>query len=101
MLTPPIRILALITEGFGGYGGISQYNRDFLTALSHDGTVAEIVVVPRLGCATKEMLPVRIRQEAPILNKIAYAARAMAEAAKKAPFDLIFCGHIAHSPLAA
>ncbi len=29
-----MRILALVTDAFGGYGGIAQYNRDFLAALS-------------------------------------------------------------------
>src|SRR5215831_19941933 len=95
-----VRILALITEGFGGYGGISQYNRDFLTALSHVGPVAEIVVLSRLGDATKETLPSRIRQEVPI-GKITYAARAIAAVAMQPPFNLVFCGHISLSPLAA
>ena len=27
-----LRVLALVTDAFGGYGGIAQYNRDFLSA---------------------------------------------------------------------
>ena len=96
-----IRILALITDGFGGQGGISQYNRDFLTALSHADHVNEIVVIPRLGEAEQKALPARVRQQAPIFNKIGYASYAMSIAAMRGPFDLVFCGHILHAALAA
>jgi phosphatidylinositol alpha-1,6-mannosyltransferase len=99
-MTHHIRILALITDGFGGQGGISQYNRDLLTALSDADAVDEIVVVPRLGQAEQEVLPVRVRQQAPVFNKIGYSLCAMGVAAKKGPFHLVFCGHISHSPLA-
>jgi phosphatidylinositol alpha-1,6-mannosyltransferase len=44
---------------------------------------------------------VRIRQQAPIFNKIGYSSYAMSVAAIKGPFDLVFCGHILHSALAA
>jgi phosphatidylinositol alpha-1,6-mannosyltransferase len=96
-----IRILALITDGFGGQGGISQYNRDLLTALSQADSVGEIVVIPRLGQAKRETLPVRVRQQAPIFNKIGYPLRAMGVAVMEGPFDLVFCGHISHASLAA
>ena len=71
-MTHHMRILALITDGFGGQGGISQYNRDFLTALSDADPVGEIVVVPRLGQARQDVLPVRVRQQPPVFNKILY-----------------------------
>src|SRR5215510_1220593 len=80
-MTHHIRILALITDGFGGQGGISQYNRDFLTALSQTDSVGEIVVAPRLGRAKQEALPVRVRQQTPIFNKIGYSLCAMGVAA--------------------
>ena len=100
-MTQPIRILALITDGFGGQGGISQYNRDLLTALSDTDNVGEIVVLPRLGQAGQQGLPARVRQQAPIFNKVKYSLSAMTVATMKGPFDLVFCGHILHAPLAA
>ena len=30
-----LRVLALVTDAFGGHGGIAQYNRDFLSALAN------------------------------------------------------------------
>jgi phosphatidyl-myo-inositol dimannoside synthase len=100
-MTQPIRILALITDGFGGQGGIAQYNRDLLTALSDADTVGEIVVLPRQGQAGQLGLPARVRQQAPIFNKVKYSLSAMTVAGMKGPFDLVFCGHILHAPLAA
>ena len=31
MVEPSLRVLALVTDAFGGRGGIAQYNRDFLS----------------------------------------------------------------------
>src|SRR5262245_45220130 len=43
-----MRILVLVTDAFGGHGGIAKFNRDLLQALcSHPG-VAEVVAIPRL-----------------------------------------------------
>jgi phosphatidylinositol alpha-1,6-mannosyltransferase len=100
-MTTHARILALMTDGFGGRGGIAQYNRDLLTALSRAGSVGEIVVVPRLGAAVRETLPPGVRQLPPVFNKIGYALRAVAAASTQGPFDVVLCGHIAHAPLAA
>jgi hypothetical protein len=38
-------ILALVTDAFGGRGGIAQYNRDFLAAFA--SAESEVVVLPR------------------------------------------------------
>ena len=39
--------LALVTDAFGGHGGIAQYNRDFLEAIAEGGVVSSITVLPR------------------------------------------------------
>ena len=44
-----LRILALVTDGFGGSGGIAQYNRDFLSALARCDRVGDVIVLPRLS----------------------------------------------------
>lgn len=100
-MTRRVRILALVTDAFGGYGGIAEYNRQFLTALSQVSFVEEIVVLPRHGQAKQETLPSRVRQLPAAFNKAAYAFSAVNLAVKNGPFDLVFCGHIAHSALAA
>ena len=100
-VTKRARILALMTDGFGGHGGIAQYNHDLLRALSQADSVAEIVVVPRLGQASPDVLPPKVRQLPATFNKIGYSLRALGAAAAQGPFDVVLCGHIAHAPLAA
>ncbi len=96
-----MRVLALITDGFGGHGGISQYNRDLLTALSAADFVREVVVLPRLGQVRDVELPARILQQPPVFNWMGYSMCALNLAIRKRPFDLVFCGHISHAPLGA
>ena len=95
-----MRILALVTEAFGGYGGIAQYNRDFLTALAQSKAVREIIVLPRIGYGSAPEAAAKIRQLAPVRSKAAYVVAACASA-RRTSFDLFFCGHINTAPLAA
>ena len=52
-----MNLLALVTDAFGGQGGIAQYNRDLLTALSADRSAGRILVIPRHGSAAGSELP--------------------------------------------
>ncbi|MEO0550753.1 MAG: glycosyltransferase family 4 protein [Pseudomonadota bacterium] len=93
-----MKVLALVTEAFGGKGGIARYNCDFLTALSAYPPVTEIDVLPRLATPT-ELLPARIKQTKPVFGRMAYTALATTYAIRKQP-DLVFNGHLYHSALA-
>ncbi len=93
-----MRALALVTDAFGGYGGIAQYNRDFLSALAASSSIRDIHVLPRVGVADGE-LPSKIRQDPPVPARSAYAAQTLSIIARE-PFDLVFCGHLYHAPLA-
>jgi len=95
-----MRVLALVTEAFGGYGGIAQYNRDLLGALSASDLISEIVVLPRLGDGSHGRLPDKVEQRAPIAHRSLYSLEALRLATLKGSFDLIFCGHLYLSPLA-
>ena len=44
-----MRILALVTDAFGGHGGIAQYNRDLTTALGTLGNIQSVHILPRHG----------------------------------------------------
>lgn len=89
------KILALVTEAFGGGGGIAQYNRDVLTAWA---PVAKIVVLPRNGDAG-EGGPPGLEQFAPSPGRVIYALRALAMALADRP-EIVFCGHLYMAPLA-
>ena len=96
-----MRTLALVTDAFGGYGGVSRYNQAFLRALAGlDGTT-EILVVPREGEAPAHGLPAHLAQLPPTPAKSAYIARVLSIAARRPGYDLLFCGYITMAPLAA
>lgn len=98
-----LRYLALVSDAFGGFGGIAQYNRDFLTALSASKACAEIVVLPRLAAPAAAAPPraSRIRQLAPRPRRASYSLAAFRTARGLGPFDAVFCGHLLMAPLAA
>jgi phosphatidylinositol alpha-1,6-mannosyltransferase len=98
-VTGGIALLALVTDAFGGRGGIAQYNRDFLTALVETGTISSITVVPR-HAPDGFTSPALIRQLPPRPHRIRYAVAAVA-AALSSPVDVVFCGHLHMAPLAA
>ncbi len=95
-----MRILCLMTDAFGGRGGIAQYNRDFLNALSGIEKVDKVIVLPRLAADEEFQLPEKIVQLKPVFHPAAYSLRALWISLTRGPFDLIFCGHIRMSLLA-
>ncbi len=96
-----MRVLALITDGFGARGGIARYNQALLSALAGLENVEDVLVVPRFGDAAGEQLPPHLRQLPASAGKAAYLARVLAVAVRRPPFDLLFCGHIYMAALAA
>lgn len=95
----PPTMLAVVTDAFGGRGGIAQYNRDFLGALAETGAVSSITVLPRQA-PDPLLLPERIEQTPARLGWIGYSIAALRTALLR-PVDLVFCGHLFMAPLAA
>lgn len=93
-----MRILALVGDAYGGFGGISRYNRDLFDALAGSSHVEEIVILPRQ--AGPASLPAKVRQLSPSPRRAIYAVRAFALALFGARYDVIFCGHLFMAPLA-
>ena len=94
-----MRILALVTDAFGGSGGIAQYNRDLMTALSSAGEVESIHILPRLAPGPLVDLPKKAWQAKPTFGRMLYALKAFGEAVRTKP-DLLICGHLFMAPLA-
>jgi phosphatidylinositol alpha-1,6-mannosyltransferase len=92
-------MLALVTDAFGGRGGIAQYNRDLLGALAGTGAVSSIRVFPRLAPDPVET-PSGIIQDPPRRDRVRYAIAALRVALTKRA-DVIFCGHLYMAPLCA
>jgi phosphatidylinositol alpha-1,6-mannosyltransferase len=91
-------MLALVTDAYGGRGGIAQYNRDFFGALAEVG-LSSITVLPRQAPGssvmhqTVEQLPARA-------GRFAYSVAAVRTAFFQT-VDVVFCGHLFMAPLAA
>jgi phosphatidylinositol alpha-1,6-mannosyltransferase len=96
-----LRVLALVTDAFGGHGGIAQYNRDFLSALAGCQGIDEIIVLPRAGEERPGKIPAKVRQLTPIKSKLAYSLAALRLRQTHSPTNVIFCGHAFMAPLAA
>lgn len=93
------RILALVTDAFGGYGGIAQYNRDLMTALSASSVVDDVVVLPRIAPGQPGTLPAKVRQVPAVAGRIAYSLAAVRHALSSRP-TIVLCGHLFHINLA-
>jgi phosphatidylinositol alpha-1,6-mannosyltransferase len=88
-----LRILAIVTEAYGGHGGIAQYNRDLVDALCSNAAVESVRILPRLTPAAATRAPDKARQRRPIFSRAAYAMNALGEVARSRP-DLLICGHL-------
>jgi phosphatidylinositol alpha-1,6-mannosyltransferase len=95
-----LRILVLATDAFGGYGGISQYNRDLITALNNSPQATEIDVLVRLGKGHPPPVLTKVRQSSPMHSRSLYAIKALSTALRQPP-DLVISAHLYHGPLAA
>lgn len=91
---PGRRVLALVSDAFGGYGGIAQFNRDFIAALAACPLTGSILVIPRTGSVTNDRLPPKVRQLVPPHGRVGYAATALQHVRDGAAFDVVFCGHL-------
>jgi len=94
------RILALVTDAFGGFGGIAQYNRDLLKALAALPGVDAVHVLPRLAPDDPEPLHSSIHQHEAIFSRPMYSAAALWLAIRTRP-TIVFNGHILHGPLSS
>ena len=98
-MKPSPTMLALVTDAFGGRGGIAQYNRDFLGALADTRAVSSITVLPR-HAPDRPSVPEKIEQTIARPGRIAYSVAALRTALLR-PIDIVFCGHLFMAPLAA
>src|SRR5882672_7429060 len=96
-----VSVLALVTDAFGGVGGIARYNRDILNALARCAGNRRVVVLPRHGSADQSGPPPGVRQLPPKQGKLIYALAAFHAALTEGPFEAVFCGHLHMAPLGA
>ncbi len=96
-----MRVLALVSDAFGGQGGIAQYNRDLLGALCSYAGVTEVVAVTRRSPLPREPLPPKLTYVTSGVNgKLRYLLAVLRCLVAAGPYELICCGHLFLLPLA-
>src|SRR5437867_7952266 len=93
MPSQDLRLLVLLTDAFGGHGGIAKFNRDLLNAVCSYPKPTEVVALPRIIEHRAERLPLNLKYVTEAANsKAGYAIQAL-KAIGINP-QLIICGHI-------
>jgi glycosyltransferase involved in cell wall biosynthesis len=94
-------VLALVTDAYGGTGGIAQYNRDFLESIAAHPTIDEVVVVPRVIARELQPLPAKVKHLAASAgSKLKFLRTVASLSQSTGAFDLVVCGHVNLLPAA-
>jgi glycosyltransferase involved in cell wall biosynthesis len=94
------RILALLTDAYGGNGGIAKFNRDLLGALSGMPACRGLTAFPRLMPNPPGPLPAGLKYNlAGLGSKTQYAWAILRHVLADRPYGFIVCGHINLVPL--
>lgn len=90
-----MRILCLVTDGFGGQGGIALHCRHILGALCASGRVETVHALPRVKPRYSEELPDKLRYLDTSANSpLEYALALAKESALSRRWNLVLCEHI-------
>jgi glycosyltransferase involved in cell wall biosynthesis len=104
---PKLRVFVLLTDGFGGFGGIAKFNRDFLTALCSHERVEQVLALTRLMPHAPEPLPDKLIYDTSglggkkkFLRAVLTKAKAFGKANGHGTQNVIICAHIHLLPAA-
>jgi len=102
-----LRLFVLLTDGFGGFGGIAKFNRDFLAALCSHNRVEQVTALPRIMPNAPEALPPKLTHVICGLGGKRRYVQAVIQNAKKFRADnhsggqsVVICAHIHLLPAA-
>jgi phosphatidylinositol alpha-1,6-mannosyltransferase len=94
------RALALVTDAYGGRGGIAQAARDIIAALAKCENISMVEVLPRKAPDPVSETPAKICQLMPSAGRLRFTVRSMRRVWSARP-DIVFCNHLYMAPLAA
>ena len=94
--------LVLLSDAFGGHGGIAKFNRDLLHALCAYPGLEGVTAIPRIMPHAPESMPSNLKYITGGLNSKSRYARTLLRylAGRGRDTDLIVCGHINLLPFA-
>jgi phosphatidylinositol alpha-1,6-mannosyltransferase len=97
-----LNIVMLLTDGYGGIGGIAKFNRDFLQALDSCVNVERIHVFPRLiPQSFEEPIPESVVYDRKAARgKLAFVSRLSTHVLRSDRNNLVICGHLHLLPAA-
>lgn len=96
-----LHVLALVTDAYGGHGGIAKFNRDLLGSLCSLASVAKVVALPRIIPEPIGSLPQKLIYVTDAAkNKFSYGWTLLKQLRRATTPNLIVCGHINLLPLA-
>src|SRR5947209_2543843 len=94
-------IVVLLTDGFGGFGGIAKFNRDLLCALAACPGVDGVHAIPRLIPEKTQPVPSKILHDsAAAKGALHYVFRAICAIVRRQRIDIVLCAHLHLLPLA-
>ncbi len=101
-MTNSLGVLMLLTDGFGGLGGIAKFNRDFLRALDACALVQRVHALPRLvPQPIEEAIPEAVVYDRKAAyGPLAFLWRLALHAWRDERIDLVVCGHLHLLPAA-
>jgi glycosyltransferase involved in cell wall biosynthesis len=96
-----MKVLALVSDAFGGHGGIALYNRNVLSALCEHPQRPEVVAIPRLVPHALEPLPENLEfRVAARGSKVRFVLEAARAFAAHRRFDVVVASHVNLLPVA-
>jgi phosphatidylinositol alpha-1,6-mannosyltransferase len=97
-----MEVLMLVSDAHGGFGGIAQYNRDVIAAMSQLENIAYVTVLPRIMSAEAASVPSRVRYDRRSARNLPnFIVRSVAHALPGKRTDLVYCAHVNLLPVAA
>jgi glycosyltransferase involved in cell wall biosynthesis len=97
-----LSVVMLLTDGFGGIGGIAKFNRDFLHALNECAVVERVHALPRLITEPiEELIPETVVYDRKAARgRLAFMYRLGVHAWRRTRAELLICGHLYLLPAA-
>jgi len=94
------RALMLVSDAYGGYGGIAKFNRDFISGLVAMPECAEVIVIPRLVMGQTEPIPPRVKFLMDTAeSKLRFVTTTLKHTVS-GTFNIVFVAHINFAPFA-
>ncbi|WP_183957608.1 glycosyltransferase [Salinibacter ruber] len=99
-----MNILALLTDAFGGRGGIAKFNRDLCRALSAEPLAARVTALPRVAPVDSvREVPSRIDYRPGVAGAkwmYAWSVARRTFDVQRDTYDIVICGHVNLLPVA-